>query len=146
MTASPSTAPIGPIPNGGVVTAVLAPVDVDGEMRWVLLDRAASVRVEPRTSFDPSRRSADWAVDGAVVPPERVLEGATAERIRQLALLVASAEAVGGARWCLETAAEHARTRHQFGRPIGQFQGVKHRLADMLVWWSRGWLPPGTRP
>ena len=38
-----------------------------------------------------------------------------------------------GARWCLDTAADHARTRAQFGRPIGQFQGVKHRLADMLV-------------
>ncbi len=47
--------------------------------------------------------------------------------------MVLSAEAAGGARWCLDTAAEHARTRHQFGRPIGQFQGVKHRLADMLV-------------
>ena len=47
--------------------------------------------------------------------------------------MVFSAQAAGGARWCLETAAEHARTRQQFGRPIGQFQGVKHRLADMLV-------------
>jgi alkylation response protein AidB-like acyl-CoA dehydrogenase len=54
-------------------------------------------------------------------------------RIRLWALLVASAEAAGGAQWCLETAAEHARTRQQFGRPIGQFQGVKHRLADMLA-------------
>ncbi len=53
--------------------------------------------------------------------------------VRDLALMVAAAEAVGGARWCLDTAAEHARTRHQFGRPIGQFQGVKHRLADMLA-------------
>ena len=129
---------IGPIPNGGVVGAVLAPVEVDGEVRWVLLDREESVRVESRTSFDPSRRSADWVVDGTVVPPERLLEGATAEGIRELALLVASAEAVGGARWCLDTAAEHARTRHQFGRPIGQFQGVKHRLADMLVMVEQG--------
>ncbi len=129
---------IGPIPNGGVVGAVLAPVAVDGEVRWVLLDRGESVRVEARTSFDPSRRSADWVVDGTVVPPERLFEGATAEGIRQLALLVASAEAVGGARWCLDTAAEHARTRHQFGRPIGQFQGVKHRLADMLVMVEQG--------
>jgi 3-oxochol-4-en-24-oyl-CoA dehydrogenase len=47
--------------------------------------------------------------------------------------VVFSAEAAGGARWCLDTAAEHARTRQQFGRPIGQFQGIKHRLADMLV-------------
>ncbi len=68
-----------------------------------------------------------------MVPEERILEGTTSEQVRQCALLVASAEAVGGARWCLDCAAEHARTRTQFGRPIGQFQGVKHRLADMLA-------------
>jgi len=36
-------------------------------------------------------------------------------------------------RWCLETATQYAKDRRQFGRPIGQFQAVKHRLADMLV-------------
>jgi alkylation response protein AidB-like acyl-CoA dehydrogenase len=44
-----------------------------------------------------------------------------------------AAEQVGGARWCLETATEYAKVRVQFGRPIGQFQAVKHRLADMAV-------------
>ncbi|MBA2326968.1 MAG: acyl-CoA dehydrogenase, partial [Actinobacteria bacterium] len=39
---------------------------------------------------------------------------------------------VGGAQWCVDAAAEHARERRQFGRPIGQFQGVKHRCADMV--------------
>ncbi len=91
------------------------------------------MRIEPLPSFDPTRPSARWTVDGMAVSPERVLTGASSDRIRELALVVASAEAAGGARWCLDTAAEHARTRHQFGRPIGQFQGIKHRLADMLV-------------
>ena len=44
-----------------------------------------------------------------------------------------AAEHAGGARWCLETATEYAKVRVQFGRPIGQFQAVKHRLADMAV-------------
>ena len=39
----------------------------------------------------------------------------------------------GVARWCLETASDYAKVRVQFGRPIGQFQAVKHALADMLV-------------
>jgi alkylation response protein AidB-like acyl-CoA dehydrogenase len=99
----------------------------------VVLERDPSVTVRPLTSFDPSRRSARWTLESTVVPGERVLHQATTDQIRQWALLVASAEATGGARWCLDTAAEHARTRQQFGRPIGQFQGVKHRLADMLV-------------
>jgi len=122
-----------PVPNGSVVSLVLAPVAVGDTARWVLLERGDAAAVEPLASLDPSRPSAAWTLDGARVPPERVLAGAGTGRIRDLALVVASAEAVGGARWCLETAAEHARTRHQFGRPIGQFQGVKHRLADMLV-------------
>ena len=46
---------------------------------------------------------------------------------------MAAAEGSGVARWCLETASDYAKVRVQFGRPIGQFQAVKHALADMLV-------------
>jgi alkylation response protein AidB-like acyl-CoA dehydrogenase len=42
-------------------------------------------------------------------------------------------EQVGGAEWCIEVATEHAKTRIQFGRPIGSFQGVKHKVAEMLI-------------
>jgi alkylation response protein AidB-like acyl-CoA dehydrogenase len=124
---------MSPLVNGGSVTLALVPVATDDGVRWVLLEPGPSVEIEPLPSFDPSRRSARWTVDGEAVPAERVLERATTEWIRDLALIVLSAEACGGARWCLDTAAEHARTRHQFGRPIGQFQGIKHRLADLLV-------------
>jgi alkylation response protein AidB-like acyl-CoA dehydrogenase len=124
---------VEPIVNGTVVTLVLAPVETEGSTLWVLLVRSDASTVDPVPSFDPARPSATWAIAEQAIPPGRILSGVTTGRIRDLALLVASAEAVGGARWCLETAAEHARNRHQFGRPIGQFQGVKHRLADMLV-------------
>ena len=53
--------------------------------------------------------------------------------VRGLALALAAAESAGIARWCLDTASEYAKVRVQFGRPIGQFQAVKHALADMLV-------------
>jgi alkylation response protein AidB-like acyl-CoA dehydrogenase len=53
--------------------------------------------------------------------------------VRGLALTLAAAESAGIARWCLETASEYAKVRVQFGRPIGQFQAVKHALANMLV-------------
>lgn len=124
---------VGPILNGATVAMVLAPVDHDGTVRWVLLERSPAVSVEPLPSFDPSRRSARWSLHEAEVPSTRVVGERQTEWIRDLALVVFSAEAAGGARWCLDVAAEHARTREQFGRPIGQFQGVKHRLADMLV-------------
>jgi alkylation response protein AidB-like acyl-CoA dehydrogenase len=44
-----------------------------------------------------------------------------------------AAEQAGAARACLEASAAYARERHQFGRPIGSFQAVKHKCADMLV-------------
>ncbi|MCL2543864.1 MAG: acyl-CoA dehydrogenase family protein [Nocardioidaceae bacterium] len=51
---------------------------------------------------------------------------------RRVAVTFASAEASGVARWCLETAVEHAKVREQFGRRIGSFQAVKHLCAEML--------------
>ena len=53
--------------------------------------------------------------------------------MRDIAAVLFAAEAVGVAQWCVDTAAEYAKVRVQFGRPIGQFQGVKHRCADMLA-------------
>jgi alkylation response protein AidB-like acyl-CoA dehydrogenase len=58
--------------------------------------------------------------------------GALAATGRTAAVALA-AEAVGAARGALDRTVEHATTREQFGRPIGSFQAVKHRLADLLV-------------
>ena len=49
------------------------------------------------------------------------------------AMTALAAEQAGAARACLEASAAYARERHQFGRPIGSFQAVKHKCADMLV-------------
>jgi alkylation response protein AidB-like acyl-CoA dehydrogenase len=49
------------------------------------------------------------------------------------ALVALSLEQVGGAQKCLEMSVEYAKVRHQFGRPIGSFQAIKHKCADMLV-------------
>lgn len=50
-----------------------------------------------------------------------------------LAAVALAAEQVGGAQRCLESAVEYAKTRIQFGRPIGSFQAIKHKCADMLL-------------
>ena len=88
----------------------------------------------PRSaSLDPTRRVAAVEVDAATVPPGHQLRSLPAGRVRQVVVALLAAEHAGGARWCLETATEYAKVRVQFGRPIGQFQAVKHRLADMAV-------------
>ncbi|HMG25442.1 MAG TPA: acyl-CoA dehydrogenase [Acidimicrobiia bacterium] len=84
-------------------------------------------------SLDPTRRVAEVRVDGAVLPSVRRLDGVDTARVRDLAAVVFAAEGVGVAQWCVETASEYAKVREQFGRPIGQFQGVKHKCADMLA-------------
>jgi alkylation response protein AidB-like acyl-CoA dehydrogenase len=79
--------------------------------------------LEPVASLDATRRLARK-------PGGRF---GTPERVHDLANVLFAAEAVGMAGWCLDTASAYAKVREQFGRPIGQFQAVKHKCANMLV-------------
>jgi alkylation response protein AidB-like acyl-CoA dehydrogenase len=58
---------------------------------------------------------------------------ATLERVLDLAAVALAAEQVGGAQACLDMAVQYAKDRVQFGRPIGSFQAIKHKCADMLL-------------
>jgi alkylation response protein AidB-like acyl-CoA dehydrogenase len=68
-------------------------------------------------------------VDEEAFVPDETLRG----RIRDRAYAALAAEAVGIAQKALELSVEHAKTREQFGRPIGVYQAVAHRVADMYV-------------
>ncbi|MEU7898855.1 acyl-CoA dehydrogenase [Nonomuraea sp. NPDC049152] len=97
---------------------------------WAVLDRA-SVQTSAVEGVDLSRPL--WQVESPgswEVPASRVLG---AVPVRELAAVLLGAEACGVAAWAVRTAADHAKVREQFGRPIGQFQGVKHRIAAALV-------------
>jgi alkylation response protein AidB-like acyl-CoA dehydrogenase len=99
----------------------------------VILDADADgVAVTRRANLDPTRRAAVVRLDSVAVPSGDVIRGA-ADRMRPVAITLAAAEAVGGARAAVERAAEYAKGRVQFGRPIGSFQAVKHSLADALA-------------
>lgn len=86
-------------------------------------------------TVDPTRRLARIDLDGA--PALRVGPPGDAtgylRTVLDLAAVALAAEQVGGARACLDAAVEYAGTRVQFGRPIGSFQAVKHKCADMLL-------------
>ncbi|REE71396.1 alkylation response protein AidB-like acyl-CoA dehydrogenase [Rhodococcus wratislaviensis] len=58
---------------------------------------------------------------------------ATLPRAQASALVALASEQVGAAEACLEMSVEYAKNREQFGRPIGSFQSIKHRLTDILV-------------
>ncbi|HET9610703.1 MAG TPA: acyl-CoA dehydrogenase [Acidimicrobiales bacterium] len=134
----------GPVLGGALADLVVVPVHGDGhggghgvgdgdgsagERWWVVA--AGDVAVTPLDSLDPTRRLA--RLDLAGVPATALPAGLTRERVTGLGAALAAAECAGGAAWCVATASAYATVRRQFGRPIGQFQAVKHRCADMLV-------------
>ncbi len=100
------------------------------------VDRGApGLRAEPMTTLDPTRAMAALTFDQvpAVLIGAEGQAGRLMSRVLDLACAALAAEQAGGARRCLEMSADYARTRFQFGRPIGSFQAVKHKCADMLV-------------
>jgi alkylation response protein AidB-like acyl-CoA dehydrogenase len=99
---------------------------------WFAVD-AAAVAATSLPGLDATRAPAEVVLDGVSVPASRVLSGITSATVTTLVGILVAAEAAGLAGWALDTAVDHARTREQFGRPIGAFQAVKHRCADMLV-------------
>ncbi|MCW2829415.1 MAG: Acyl-CoA dehydrogenase, partial [Aeromicrobium sp.] len=105
-----------------------------GVSLFAVTDFAAVERTSLSTS-DLTRRFATLTFDGAVA----TLIGASGagleivERARRRATALLACEQVGGAAAALDMAVDYARTREQFGRPIGSFQAVKHKCADMLV-------------
>ena len=108
----------------------------DGAVVWCLVDVGADGPVGPC-------RCPAWTAPGGSAgsrwrrsrcgTDRQLRDLAPAVGCRTVAVALMAAEHAGGARWCLETATEYAKVRVQFGRPIGQFQAVKHRLADMAV-------------
>ncbi len=94
---------------------------------WLLVDATApGVTVTPLEATDFSRPLARVELNGAAAT---VVDAPVAD----LAVTVLAAEAAGLARWQLQTAADYAKVREQFGKPIGSFQAVKHMCAEMLL-------------
>jgi alkylation response protein AidB-like acyl-CoA dehydrogenase len=117
--------------GGHLAGHIVAPAGSSDSAAWVVLD-AAQVTARELTSVDATRRVAEITVDGAEIPESRRLTGVDAETVLDLVITLTAAEAVGMAQWCVDTAAAYAKERVQFGRPIGAFQGIKHKCADML--------------
>ncbi len=90
---------------------------------------AADAEVTPHGTLDPTRRLATVRTDA----PGRFLGPLDVARVRAVARAAVAAESAGATRRCLELTVEHTRQRTQFGRPIGSFQALKHRMADMHV-------------
>jgi alkylation response protein AidB-like acyl-CoA dehydrogenase len=100
---------------------------------------APGVTVVPLRSLDLTRGLADVRLADVALPSTSVVGDVepTAARVAHqfdLAVLLQSAETVGAAERVFEFTLQYARDRIAFGRPIGSYQAIKHRLADLLVW------------
>ncbi|MFI0355365.1 acyl-CoA dehydrogenase [Actinomadura sp. 9N407] len=143
-----------PVLGGQIADLFVLPTSDGDGTSWIVLPREA-VRVVNMLSHDPTRRPAQVTADDVTVPEDAVLTGLGDQDVLDLAAVLFAAEASGLADWCTTTAAEYAKVREQFGRPIGQFQGVKHRSARMLAraeqaracaWDAARAQEPGTDP
>lgn len=87
--------------------------------------------------LDPTRRQAAITLDSVRVGADARLGSGdasdTLRRVVSIAAVYLAAEQVGGAQRCLEMSVDYAKSRHQFGRPIGSYQSIKHRCANMLM-------------
>lgn len=123
-------------PVAGALEADLFVVPVtaeSGEVTLRLLERG-DVEVEPLLSLDMTRPLARVRVVGQgreIASGEAAVAAVDAGLGAGQALL--ASEQLGLAQWCLESTVEYARTRIQFARPIGSFQAIKHRLADLYL-------------
>ena len=122
--------------DGLVADLVMVVADTDaGPALFAVDGDARGVTRTPLFTMDQTRKLATLHLDD--VPARAIGDATTApaaiERMLQLAAVGLAHEQVGIAQRCLELSVEYAKDRIQFGRPIGSFQAVKHKCADMLV-------------
>ncbi|MEH3139337.1 MAG: acyl-CoA dehydrogenase [Mycobacterium kyogaense] len=120
------------VPAAAQASVLVLPVAIESGEEWVVLD-AASLEIEPVPSVDPLRPIAHVRANAIEVADDRVLSGVSRDLARAIITTVLSAECVGVARWATDTASAYAKIREQFGRPIGQFQAIKHKCAGMIA-------------
>ena len=120
------------VPAAAQASVLVLPVAIASGDEWVVL-RADQLEIQPVKSIDPLRPIAHVRADAVEVGEDAVLSRLSMKTAYALMSTLLSAEAVGVARWATDTAAQYAKIREQFGRPIGQFQAIKHKCAEMIA-------------
>ncbi|MCK8643432.1 acyl-CoA dehydrogenase IpdE2 [Mycobacterium colombiense] len=133
--AEPDAATLETLAEGASIGALVVDADyvVNGDVADVVVavedgtvSRWTRFRAEPVTTMDPTRRLARLTA-------EETESIGTDPGLADTAAVLLAAEQIGAAERCLELTVEYAKDRVQFGRPIGSFQALKHRMADLYV-------------
>ena len=110
----------------------------DGLTLFLVKGRPKGMTVRPLETLDMTRRWSEVRFEGVELAADAVMGAPDKawprlKRALEWATAALCAEMVGGVQKVLETSTEYAKTRRQFGKPIGIYQAVSHKLADMLV-------------
>lgn len=101
---------------------------------WLVVDPAAdAAAVQGRNATDLTVDVGALHLTGHRVSAAAELRGIDADRARYVVAGLTAAAAAGTLQWCVEAVTEHLRTREQFGKPIGTFQALQHRAAQLFI-------------
>jgi alkylation response protein AidB-like acyl-CoA dehydrogenase len=124
------------VPDGDVADFAVVAVNGGGRHAWLhLVDlNTPGVSRETVATIDPTRSHARLDLTAVRAEPLPGSNGpGTIRRLLDYAAVPMAFEQVGGAQAALDMAVAYAKERYAFGRPIGSFQGIKHKLADMYI-------------
>jgi acyl-CoA dehydrogenase len=99
----------------------------------VRLDNAPPASLRRETIIDQTKRSFALTLDGLSVPLSALLNNAQLASVQQAALLLQSAEMVGGTQAVIDYTLGYLQTRKQFGKLIGEYQALKHPMVDAYI-------------
>jgi alkylation response protein AidB-like acyl-CoA dehydrogenase len=131
----PDADALGSLAEGAAIGAVVFDRDyvINGDVADIViaahdgkLDRWTEFSAETLPSMDPTRRLAR-------LTPESTSPLGTDPGVADAAAILLAAEQIGAATRCLDLTVDYTKERQQFGRPIGSFQALKHRMADLYV-------------
>jgi alkylation response protein AidB-like acyl-CoA dehydrogenase len=128
------------VPSAAVCDFLMCVARLAGELAlFVVPSNSPGLRITYMPTMDATRKLYEVSFHSVIVGRENLLAyGLRAQsalkRARDIATVGLVAEMTGGMQRLLEVTVEYAKTRKQFGRPIGQFQAVQHQCADMLLY------------
>lgn len=120
------------VPDGDIADLVLVVARAEDGLGVFCVDDVATLARRPQSTLDGTRRQA--VIDLAATPATRLrVDAGQLQRALAHASAALASEQVGGAQRCLDIAVDYAKVRHQFGRPIGSFQAIRHTCADLML-------------
>ena len=127
------------VPWAHVADVALVPARSPEGLSLFLVDpKSAGVTLSPMVGIDLTNRWSEMRLDKVAVGTDAALgqpgsAGPLLDSLLRRAAVMSSAEMLGAARRCLDMSVEYVKVREQFGQPVGSFQAIRHRCAEMLL-------------